>query len=396
MLLIDRTVSKTPVTIYYSKADGEFYPFCFDPFCNHENYENYTYKTKCIGNMIYDTMRATPFSEDVFYINSRLYFVFFDKIYSCSEFATDLRVEVSFSDKMDYYEKVTDHLKNGTKISGPYYTPIQSFVCDGRNLLFIRLDEHGNIIQYAYDTVTRKLSSLREKMAEAEKSLGATLYTMSYDNGYIYMAAYRNVDSIRVLSGMGTEVLGDEVEFVGLYVADYQFKTFSKTDSLPPKAYHFKTDDGFIVVNMLNEEKTVGELVRVDLNGRTTKISPTVEFKSEPFCRYLTDKSLYFCYYDPVELGKYVYDETMIVSSSSGGKMYRLDLKTGEISKIFDDLTLEMGDIYYLDETSRYGITRLQIYTFYGEKVATKGGLLYQFRLDENGNIVDLEKVEFE
>ena len=76
--------------------------------------------------------------------------------------------------------------------------------------------------------------------------------------------------------------------------------------------------------------------------------------------------------------------------------MYRLDLKTGEISKIFDDLTLEMGDIYYLDETSRYGITRLQIYTFYGEKVATKGGLLYQFRLDENGNIVDLERVEFE
>ena len=157
VLLLDKTVGKQAVVMYYSKADGEFYPFCFDPLCDHENFEKNRFRTKCIGAMMYDTMRALPSSDSVYYINSRLYFVFFDKIYSCSEIATDLRVEVSFSDKMDYYDQMIEYIKNGTNMSGNYYLPIQSFAYDGNILLFIRADENGNLNQYAYDTVSKKL-----------------------------------------------------------------------------------------------------------------------------------------------------------------------------------------------------------------------------------------------
>ena len=392
VLLLDKTVGKQAVVMYYSKADGEFYPFCFDPLCDHENFKNNTYRTKCIGNMLYDTQRALPSSERVFYINSRLYFVFFDKIYSCSEIATDLRVEVSFSDKMDYYDQLIEYHKNGTSMSGNYYLPIQSFANDGNILLFIRADESGNLDQYAYDTVSKKLINMRENMSEAEKELGATLYTQSFDDGKIYMAAYKNVVKTTVREGMSTRVEGD---FVGYYVADYEFKDFSKIDAIPPINYIFKTNDGYVMVNM-SDGGSHGEVVKQKFTGETEKLSPEIEFTLIPSYLFLTEKSLYFYYIERTEIGKDVKDNKRSVYNSYGGKLYKIDLESGEISTVFDDLNYDMFKILYLDEKSGYGITSLQLYTIDDGKVTTKGGLLYHFRLDENGNIVDLEKVEFE
>ena len=38
----------------------------------------------------------------------------------------------------------------------------------------------------------------------------------------------------------------------------------------------------------------------------------------------------------------------------------------------------------------------LQLYMVEDEYIKTKGGLLYQFKIDENGNFVDLERIALE
>ena len=398
VIILDSVV-ETKTLYYYSKVDGDFYPFCFDPFCDHVNYDGLTYRTKCIGTMIKDPFR-TGTSAKIFYINSRIYFVFFDKIYSCSEIATDLRVEVSFSDKMDYYEKMTEFIKSasagGTSVlTDSFYYPIQTFERDQNTLLFIRIDEEGNIKQYAYDTVSKKLTDLKKKMAEKEKEIGATLYTHSFENGRVYMAAYTNVQKSSAGVGLNTYVEGD---FKGYYVADYAFTHFEKTEYVPPVSFDFYAEDGYVCLQCKNEEKAVFDLVKNNYDNTNEKLAENIVFTKAPVSLYLNDNSYFFNYTDPVELGVDAsYGGGKIKRyNNQNGKIYRLDLKTGEIQTVFDDLSYDSFKIIYIDENNNYGLMTLQKYDVFDGFVSSKGGLLYQFGIDENGNIIDLERVELE
>ena len=395
VIILDPVV-ETKTLYYFSKVDGDFYPFCFDPFCDHVNYDVLTYRTKCIGTMIKDPFR-TGTSAKIFYINSRIYFVFFDKIYSCSEIATDLRVEVSFSDKMDYYEKMTEFIKSasagGTSVlTDSFYYPIQSFERDQNTLLFIRIDEEGNIKQYAYDTVSKKLTDLKKKMTEKEKEIGATLYTHSFENGRVYMAAYTNVQKSSAGVGLNTYVEGD---FKGYYVADYAFTFFEKTEYVPPVSFDFYAEDGHVCLNGKNEEKTVFDIVKIKYDNTNEILAENIVFVKTPISLYLTDDSYYFDFTDLVELGVDAsYGGGRIKRyNNQNGKIYRLNLKTGTIQTVFDDLSYDSFKIIYLDEKKNFGLMTIQKYDVVDGFVSSRGGLLYQFDIDENGNFVNLERV---
>ena len=397
ILILDSVVGVSTL-YYYSKADGEFYPFCFDPFCDHENFDGQLYKKKCIGSMISDNMRADGNANRVFYINSRIYFVFFDKIYSCSEFATDLRVEVSFSDKMDYYDKLIEFIKsvklgeNSVFNETSFYNPIQTFSNDGKYLLFIRVDEDGNINQYVYDTMSKKLIDLKKKIIDKEKEMGTKLYTYSFENGNVYMAAYSNVRKSNVSGDFYEYVDGD---FEGYYVADYDFNGFSETVFVPSIFYDFKTEYGNIELQFKNEEKTVVDLVNIRYDGINERIFENIVFKKEPLSLYLTKDSFYFKYNDPIDLGiNYSYNRGKTPQPNfCGGKIYRLDLATGMIHVALDDLSYDSFNVLYLDETEMYGIMTLQKYTINDGIVNSKGGLLYQFKIDKSGKFVNFESV---
>lgn len=346
---------------YYSKADGEFYPFCFDPFCDHRD------KTKCIGAMLLDPLRA-PDADRIYNINGRFYFAAYGKIYSCSEFATDLRVELSVD------------------------TKISSFVNDENYLLFLCVDSDGNIVQYVYDTVSKKLMDLRKKMTEKEKEIGASLYTYSFANGKVYMAAYSNVKKATEGGQFYVNVEGD---FEGWYFADYDFKSFSETDNVPSLSYAFSTNYGNVDIRHKNEEGNVVDIVHLRFDGTVEMIAENIVFEKKPFPIYMTDDSFYFRFTYLIELGINA-STGMKRKSQCGGKIYRLDLKTGEIQTVFDNLSYDYFKVIYIDESSQYGFMTLQKYTVEDGLVYSQAGLLYQFKLDENGNIVDLERVEFE
>ena len=365
VIILDSVV-EAPTVFYYSKADGEFYPFCFDPFCDHRD------KTKCIGTLINDPFRAASNARNLYYINSRLYFVISDKIYSCSELATDLRVDVSFDGGM-----------------------IQTFTRDNDVLLFIVVDPSGNIIQYTYDTVSKKLTDIKKKMAEKEKELGATLYTYSFEDGKVYMAAYTNVRRSNATTGFNTFVDGD---FKGYYVADYDFVSFSPTEHVPPVTFEFITDDGHVELIYKNENKTLIDIEKSMYGGSIDTLAEDITMRKKPFSLYLTDDSYYFYHFDFIEIGidmSYNRGETPR-PNSYGGKIYRLDLKTGEIKTVLDDLSYDAFKIIYINEQTKYGLMTLEKYEFENEFVTSKGGLLYQFNLDKSGNFVDLERVILE
>lgn len=362
-VLINADVTGISTLYYYSKADGEFYPFCFDPLCNHKG-------KSCIGTLLADYERASIKADHVFFIDDRFYFVSGKKIYSCSEFATDLRVELTFDFK-------------------PYW-----FGNDGNYLLFTYLDDDGGINNIAYDLNSKKLTNMSEKMAEKEKSLDAVLYTYAYNNKKLYMAAYKNVNKYTLPGELNVYVEGD---FEGWYVADYEFNSFSKTDNVPPISYTFKSDDGNVEVK--NNGETSFDIIYYKFDGTVEKIAEKVAVEHHPIPLYLTDNSYYFWEFDPVVIG-YTYD--IIFNSknprknNSNGKLYRLDLKTGEIKTVIDDLSIDAFNIIYIDEELHFGLMTLQLYMVEDEYIKTKGGLLYQFKIDENGNFVDLERIALE
>ena len=226
------------------------------------------------------------------------------------------------------------------------------------------------------------------------RSLGAVLYTYAYNNKKLYMAAYKNVNKYTLPGELNVYVEGD---FEGWYVADYEFNSFSKTDNVPPISYTFKSDDGNVEVK--NNGETSFDIIYYKFDGTVEKIAENVAVEHHPISLYLTDNSYYFWEYDPVVVG-YTYDlirDTYRTrNNNSKGRIYCLDLKTGEIKTVIDDFSIDAFNIIYIDEELHFGLMILQIYMVENEKVKMKGGLLYQFRIDENGNFVDLERIALE
>ena len=371
---------------YYSKADGELYPFCFDPFCEHID-ASAELKIKCVGTAMSSPIAKPPANADPVYLDSRIYFVYFDAIYSCSEFATDLRLEYSFHEY--------DHLTI-TEILGRYNHKIFA-ICDfcgyGSSLLFKHIDENGNIIQYIFDIKTKKLSSLTEKIKEAGERLGVSLYISQFTNEKIFFEAYTNVKREPSVTGSFI-VAGD---FMGCYESDYELNEIKKIDFRVPSNPIFKTQNGFVFDETRNgksglysimfdgSEKVIFEDYDSELNCVNTRFA------------YLTDNSMYYFGEDPVEMG---IDESLfgdVRKNQSGGKLYRYDLNTGKSQLVLDDVRYDGFEVYYIGKDDNVVLMRVQKYEkISATKVKTTGGVIIKGTLDANGNFVDIEEVELE
>lgn len=382
-------------TMYYSKVDGDFYPFCFDPLCDHKNFTGTEYRTKCIGTMIKDPNRAGINARNVIYLNSRLYFVFYDKIYSCSDAASDLRVEASFSDKMGYYDSLIEHnkaLRSGVEVGSPqisFFTPIQAFENAGNLLLFVRVDEDGSITQYAYDTISRKIDNISSKIVKKEKELGLSIYACMFEDGKFYTAAYKNVENANVAGGFNISVIGD---FCGYYVSDYDFNNFEPVDSINLNNYVTKVADGYFKYEKKENDGFVYDFVVEKKDGTKEYLCKNVCFDMKPRHIYNNDSSFYFYYWTDVEIGK----SGSGTKNCYGGKVYKLDYASGTISVVFDDISFDYCMLPYINEKEKTGLMISTVYTIGKYSITSRGGQFYKFKLNDNGEFVNIEKVNFE
>ena len=385
--------------VYYSKADGELYPFCFDPFCDHVNFDrkNKTYSTKCVGAMLVDHYASWVNIKHVAYINSRIYFVFFDEIYSCSEFATDLRVEVSFSKKRHFYDWYADP-NRGSSYRTPA-SPIQQFDVDGNNILFKRVDENGVIKFYMYDTVSKKLSSISDKIEAANERLGMTLYVGAVAGGKVFVKGYKDIENVYSEDGSAPLVVGT---LVGTYYTDYDFNEFTEIGDVFFYGSLLKTGDGFY--NTV-EKDGKNSLVFTGYDGTERVLIDDYEKTlgdRAAQLKYMSADGRYFYfirYNESVVVGRttssaFQTEET--IKNECGGHLYRYDTKTGKIDTVFDDTSFDIYAVYDYDAQNRTAL-------MWGTKFVfdEKGNMIFDERgnnenynclliceLDENGNII--------
>ena len=388
-------------TYYYSKADGEFYPFCFDPFCEHKPYTPGSSSISCIGKVICTESKK----NQIYYYNSRIFFVLDGTIYSCSEFATDLRKEVVMED-LSYLSK--EEYQKRRKQNGGII--IYKFQGDAGSLFFEYVDPDGKVIWYRYNTETRKLINMTEKIDAAAKKMGIVLYPEEFAGGHIFMFGGKS-DSTVSLN----------------YVADYELNDIRVYDNYGILVTLFKTNDGlvmygfykdgvyesspdvdyasrsFVIPNNRNYDifllKTDGTTETLVKNARKT-----FGFKNTEVL-YMNDKYLYFCnnIYEKIGVEWLSLIKTaQDVMASYDGKIYRYDLKTGEVDMFFESVGdfCDVRKIDYISEKDSVAIINTQYYVdqnniIYGFEEYTVETYIIKCHLDENGVVDGYEIVDF-
>lgn len=374
---------------YYSKADGEFYPFCFNPLCDHNNYDpqTQTYTPKCIGSILRDPFFARADSSNLVYLDSRLFFPYMGGLYSCSEFATDMKEEVI----LEKYNSFDDY-RDGRGGVNPV---IYSLTSDEDSLFFCHITPKGKQEWLKYTPSSKKITNISDLADSAGKTAGKEYSIYKISDGRVYMIGY-------VWNNDGTSKTA-----AGNYVADIEFKSIKNLDDEPYKSYIFKTNDGYVCRDKIGSESVAEKhsLVYRKLSGETFTI---IEDSSKTLGNwigylYMTDKYIYFTKGAGDLIGysyfSYAgrYDELI---GNTDGRVYRYDLNTGNVDVFLDEKYIDVLYIEYINEDENVAVIVAQSYEKTGEKhngydVFELFQPLFKCRLDENGIVDDYEIVDF-
>ena len=379
-------VGKKSYVYYYSKADGEFYPFCFDPLCQHKDiWDGDKYVgTTCVAKMLYlnNGTRIDAYTPPQ-YCNGRIYFVYFDEIWSCNEYATDIRIDVSFSKLPSNITKTEIKKRMESGISC-----FNQFLVGGNSVYFDHLDADGKVRYYRFDTEMRKLHDLSEEMEAFAKE-------HSFENLYFDYV----VGNYIVFSGLNAET-----KKVTKITTDQNFNPTSipflgEYDSLT--VVRSTVNGQFCIIVHRDEEKHVfsKEYVEVFPNGEY-KLLLELSGENVKARIYLTDDYEYLCGGESVFLGYGPYvsivtgEAEKIINSANG--IVRYNRKTGEKELIFQDDLLCCRGIYHInEETGEFVASMEQYKKNYDGSVSGSSANIFVGKLAD-GKLEDFHKAQFE
>ena len=360
---------------YYSKAAGEFYPFCFDPLCQHQRIwdgEKYI-GTTCVARMLEVINGArTDTLNPPLYINGRIYFTFFDEIWSCNEYATDIRIDVSFSKLPSDFTRTDARKRVNGNIT---YFPI--FISGGNSIYLEHLDADGVVRNYRLDTETRKLHDLSEEMEALAKDLGLESLVFQY-------------------------AVGKYIRFGGI-------------NPNTKKTEYVVTDQNLNITSIpfLGENDTLSIIQLCTIGRRNEKgnrisrekieVFPNGEYKLidiERNASYATNNYLYYPGGESVFLGYGSYvsivtgEAEKIINSANG--IVRYNRKTGEEELLFQDDLLHCNRILYVNEETGEFISLATQYKKYtdGTFGATSNNIYIGKLVD--GKLEDFHHAQFE
>lgn len=374
-------------TSYYSKADGEVYAFCFDPFCDHSL--DLRVDSHCVARMT-STVNHHTMGQSMFYLNSRIYFVYWGSIYSCSEFATDVRVELElehFDTRADYAAK----LKRGG--NSLIFDDLAGY---GNYLFFKYIDPDGTVSWYRYDVVKRQKKRMDDDLHALEEKLGLKLVLSGIIDNYIYLYAY-----------------DDAGKFVCGYVCDYDLKNEIPTEEKSDAWQLFYTDYGIYIqdysrYNNNGTNQTSYDLTLVKPDGTLETVVKDVygSFKgNKSGPTYITEKYIYFINSKCTKIGyENNFHGVKECIPNTDGKLYRYDPKTGKKEVVFDGVLedfYEIERVEYINLEERiallYSQTRVKTDEMYeGESVYEWINMTLKCHLDENGIVDSFEVLDME
>ena len=329
---------------YYSKADGESYPFCFNPLCQHTFNENcpsvlFGGSKSVTGQMVYCDETG------------RFFFARGQKIYSMSFDASDIKLECSLGEDGDVSQKMYD--KNLIKSMRSY----------GQYVYFMFTNaETGHAQILRLDSKTSKLK---------EMTSGETEWVIAYEiaDGYVYfkMTTSDNLMNYYTadLDFNNKKVISDPVYpsdalVIGLYDG---------------KWFYERTPEGLVKFDPLTEEKVL--------------VSDDPEFLKFAQILAVNERGVYFTYDEIKNVGKeYIsaYGEYRDVFLS-GTKIGVLQ-EDGVIEEVFDLKTGEAFSINFIDGGVVVYCTAMYIESTDGA-LKQKPNVFVLFDTDENGNFIN-------
>lgn len=329
---------------YYSKADGESYPFCFNPLCQHTFNENcpsvlFGGSKSVTGQMVYCDETG------------RFFFARGQKIYSMSFDASDIKLECSLGEDGDVSQKMYD--KNLIKSMRSY----------GRYVYFMFTNaETGHAQILRLDSKTSKLK---------EMTSGETEWVIAYEiaDGYVYFKITTSDNLMNYytadLDFNNKKVISDPVYpsdalVIGLYDG---------------KWFYERTPKGLVKFDPLTEEKVL--------------VSGDPEFLKFAQILAVNERGVYFTYDEIKNVGKeYIsaYGEYRDVFLS-GTKIGVLQ-KDGVIEEVFDLKTGEVFSINFIDGGVVIYCTAMCIESTDGT-LKQKPNVFILFDTDENGNFIN-------
>ena len=339
---------------YYNKLTGETSVFCFDPMCRHGDWRT------CISLRFEVNSLVSLYKIKYNEYDNRFYSIRGDKLCSFSFDGSDLKIIYSFGEK----GALDEHCSGGSV----YNLRI------AKNRLYVNVvnAEKGSREIVYYDIDTGKLHNLTE-------NLEGQFYDFWIFEDSLYF-----------------EMLHDEE--IALYRSDLDMKNIVKTgiegifgDSLFHQnhayyiSYRKEGEQAFADAIMCYDPQSV-EIMKV------CSLENEGESNLQPCILAVSDAYVYFIKREPIHIGYELIRGTIEQHMYNDfSKIYRADLKNGEVTSVLDAPNCEVTEIYF---TQNEKVLVKGWFCKYGDGDAEKTQALFIADIDENGNFVNIEELE--
>ena len=346
-------------TLYYhNKVDGENYVFCFDPLCAHNDWRS------CISLRF--ILNGVGTKIQYYEGNHRFYGLRGDKLFSFAFDGSDLKEEYSFGE-------------DGSLDKVYYNIHYEALTVWKDRMYFCGYDEEQDSRElYYYEINNGKVVCLTEKIRES-----VNCFLIANDEIYIHLISETESGVYRTdMDLIHLEKLENDYTFLAsdaLFVGTTAYFNFRK---------YIPREDG-----KSGWESVENEIVAYDTE--TGEINTFYEYSSTNAAILLAANERYIYFLKPENI--YIGYESMrndtvhVDRYNLNSRIYRLDTETKEIVTVFDDLSCNVQEIYFLDND------RLMIlgdHCIAGEGNAQCQQSVFVADMDENGYFINLKLLE--
>ena len=297
---------------YYNLITAQSYVFCFEPLCDHKAWQ------ECISLKFIEN--GTNTSIQYCEYDNRFYTFRGQKLCSFSFDGSDLKIEHSFGEEGSFDQFAYD----------PF--GVFSLQIIGTRVYFITLDDQDGARKlWYYDVKEDKAINL-----SADKKISVIDYLIQDDmlllmlrseqDGGIYRSDMDMKDIIKVsdtiLSDMSQPIIMDHV------VYDIGYKTI-------------QTEKG--------KEKIADSIICTNLEKNETKRIYKFSGEQLPSILAVSEDFIYFKQMEPRSIGyELVRGEMRVEKNNVYSRIYRVDINSGKCEMVFDDLTCQVSDMYFV------------------------------------------------
>ncbi len=336
---------------YYNKITGETAVFCFDPMCRHGDWRT------CISLRFFANSLSSVYKIQYNEYDNRFYTLRGDKICSFAFDGSDLKIVYSFGER--------GALDEIGVVGSVHYLQLL------KNRVYVSVPdaENGYRDIVYYDIDTGELYNLTQNTGKHTGYYWLfenELYFWVYDGENRHL--YRSDPDMQNLREIETDVVFGHSS---LFHQDQSYYIASRED-----------DEEDLTIRSYDLES--GEIKTVCSIGKGNNL--------QPYILAISDTSLYFIKKESIDIGYELIRGTIEQHMYNDfSKIYRADLQSGEVTVVFDDAECEVTEIYFLENNQ---VLINGWFCKYGEGDAEKMETLFIADVDENGNFINIKKLE--